>query len=131
MYSIKAAAGHGAAVLDELPSGNMKLERSFLRSAGVAPKDVILLDAKGDSMFPTIPDGAHMLINRRDRSWTDGCIYVVRIDGDIVVKRVRRSEAELIELISDNSTYGVRRLDGADLENAEALGRVFFVMQQL
>ena len=64
----------------------------------------------GDSMAPTIPKGAIVVVDLSDRELSDGRIFVVNIpDGGIdmaAVKRVRRWEkGKGFVLISDNAGY--------------------------
>lgn len=75
-------------VAELLPSGN-----------------VFYLKAKGESMAPTIPNGAYVLI-REQPSVEDGEIAAVLVNGDTeaTLKRVRRQNG-IIALMPDNFKY--------------------------
>jgi phage repressor protein C with HTH and peptisase S24 domain len=131
VYAIKAAAGDGAAAIDERAIGTFSVDRAILRGAGVQPARAMMLDAKGDSMFPTIPDAAHLLVDSQDKKLRDNMVYVVSIENDILVKRVRRVGTDQLDLVSDNLDHHVRHLNKADLKRMNVIGRVFFVMKEL
>lgn len=75
-------------VADMLPSGNL-----------------FYLKAKGESMSPTIPDGAYVLI-REQPTVEDGEIAAVLVNGDTeaTLKRVRRQH-NVSMLLPDNSDF--------------------------
>lgn len=63
------------------------------------------LHCKGDSMAPTIPNGAYVLI-RQQAEIEDGEIAAVLVNGDTeaTLKRVKR-QGDLVLLMPDNPTY--------------------------
>lgn len=75
-------------VADMLPSGNL-----------------FYLKAKGESMSPTIPDGAYVLI-REQPDVEDGEIAAVLVNGDTeaTLKRIRRQQ-DVSMLLPDNSDF--------------------------
>lgn len=75
-------------VADMLPSGNL-----------------FYLKAKGESMSPTIPDGAYVLIHEQP-DVEDGEIAAVLVDNDseATLKRVKRQQG-LVMLMPDNPEY--------------------------
>ncbi|WEV56170.1 LexA family protein [Ligilactobacillus acidipiscis] len=75
-------------VADMLPSGNL-----------------FYLKAKGDSMSPTIPNGAYVLIHEQP-DVEDGEIAAVLVDDDTeaTLKRVKRQQG-LVMLMPDNPEY--------------------------
>ena len=77
---------------------------------GSARHNLSALKVGGDSMAPTIPKGAVVVVDMSDRELVDGRIFVVNVpDGEIdmaAVKRVRRWEkGKGFVLISDNASY--------------------------
>jgi len=63
------------------------------------------LQCKGDSMVPTIPNGAYVLI-RQQENVEDGEIAAVLVNGDTeaTLKRVKR-QGDIVLLIPDNKEY--------------------------
>ena len=80
--------GYRDEVADTLPTGNL-----------------FYLHCKGDSMAPTIPDGAYVLI-RQQPDVEDGEIAAVLVNGDTeaTLKRVKR-QGSLVLLMPDNQAY--------------------------
>ncbi|MBI5592569.1 MAG: LexA family transcriptional regulator [Deltaproteobacteria bacterium] len=77
---------------------------------GSARHNLAALKVGGDSMAPTIPRGAIVVVDLSDKEQIDGRIFVVNVpDGGIdmaAVKRVRRWEKGMgFVLISDNAGY--------------------------
>jgi phage repressor protein C with HTH and peptisase S24 domain len=88
----------------------------------------------GDSMFPTIPMGAIVVVDLSDREQIDGRIFVVNVpEGGLdmaAVKRVRRWEkGKGFILISDNAAYApdISLLDWHRL----CVGRVIWMSRDL
>lgn len=67
--------------------------------------ELFYLKAKGDSMFPTIPNGSYVLI-RKQEYVEDGEIAAVLVNGDTeaTLKRVKHLDSTIL-LMPDNSEY--------------------------
>lgn len=80
--------GYRDEVADTLPTGNL-----------------FYLHCKGDSMAPTIPNNAYVLI-RQQPDVEDGEIAAVLVNGDTeaTLKRVKR-QGDLVMLMPDNQSY--------------------------
>lgn len=114
-----ASAGPGNPVDDDRVAGGEAIDPAVLRQLGLRADDLSIVVARGDSMFPTIADGDAMLIDRNDRRVdTRGGIFVARIDGAVVVKRLARRGGALT-VSSDNPDYPPLRPD-----DVEIIGRV-------
>lgn len=105
--------------LDRLP-----FPRQWLDWLGVPEEAARFLDSRGDSMWPTIPEGAICLADiRHQRPRLDG-VYVL-LDGDNVrIKRIGRGFEGRIELISDNEKYPNETLAGPEAEALRVAGKV-------
>lgn len=119
--SVEASAGPGAATDSERLLRTEVFPAAMLREAGVSPVAASLIVARGDSMEPTIRDGDRLLVDRADRRATIApAIRILRHDGDLAVKRVRRDGATLV-VTSDNPAWPERRLP---LPEVAIVGRV-------
>lgn len=99
---IEASAGPGALAEDDHEAGAAHFDASLLARLNVHPADAAEIRARGDSMAPLIHDGDLMLVDERDRRVTaHPAIFVIRIDGALMVKRVARAGPDLI-VTSDN-----------------------------
>lgn len=81
--------------------GNWKMPLSFLHKLGVPPSKAEILFAHSYSMFPTIKNGSHVLINKADTVLRDGKIYAVNVNGEMLLKRLFHEGGNWV-LRSDN-----------------------------
>lgn len=117
---VRASAGRGRASLpaETVAAEHFLFSRSWLRSLGVVPESAELLQAQGDSMYPTIHDGDLMLVDRGYGEVVHGKIYALVVNGLVIVKRVNFLAGGGMMLISDNDRYPsetIRRNEVSDL----------------
>ena len=100
---IRTAAGTGAVVHGEYVKSMIEFPLSWLRERGLQPGQCRVITVVGESMEPTITDGASILIDLQSRLRRNGRIYVIRIGNDeLIMKRaVRDPEAGWL-IVSDN-----------------------------
>ncbi len=126
IYDVRLAAGcasfaEGVRIIGEAP-----FDFQLLRELGRTSADGLgILTAEGDSMEPTIPDGARVLLDLRDTRLREG-VFGFRYDDELRVKRLRRL-AEGVEIMSDNPRYRSERIEGPDLDRFAVIGRVWWV----
>ncbi len=114
-----ASAGAGALVEHDREAGGEAIDPAVIRRLGADPGQLSIVTARGDSMLPTIADGDELLVDRSDRRvLAGGGLFVARVDGALVVKRLVRQSGALVAL-SDNPAYPP--IAGAAIE---PLGRV-------
>lgn len=123
---VQAAAGRSSIPPSELAEGIMSFDRRFLRDQGAAPEHCSVIWAKGDSMAPTIPDGSALVVDRSQTAISNGCIMVIGVGDDLLVKRVRRRLDGLVELLSDNASYPPETLGPDSLQQLRVVGRVVY-----
>ena len=89
ILSLGASAGHGSLQEQEKISSSMSFDRRWMRRLGVQPSRVSVISVDGDSMAPTLHDGDEIMVDHDDGAsrLRDG-IYVLRLDGALMVKRV-------------------------------------------
>jgi len=123
-----ASAGDGAINYEEAPTTldfNENFLRGFLRISGDLSK-VHIINAKGDSMEPTIANGELLFISTANAGGViSGNIYVINYGGDVFVKRLEKNPiTRAVTLFSDNEKYEPIVIDGENLENCAIVGRV-------
>lgn len=123
-----ASAGDGAINYEEAPTTldfNESFLRGFLRISGDLSK-VHIINAKGDSMEPTIANGELLFISTANAGGViSGNIYVINYGGDVFVKRLEKNPiTRAVTLFSDNEKYEPIVIDGENLENYAIVGRV-------
>lgn len=91
--------------------------------------DMVALTVRGNSMEPTIKDGAIVGIAPLSEDVTEGGIYLVSIPYfGRVVKRLKLSEDGKLLLCSDNPKYKPYPVDPAEQERT-VFGQVVWVLQ--
>lgn len=100
---------------------SLSLPVEWLRTKKLVPNDLFAFRASGQSMYPTIPDGALIVANRTDTHPADGKLFAVNHNGRPMIKRMER-HAGLWYLASDNPLpeYGRRAVDN----DSRVIGRV-------
>ncbi|SDK77895.1 Peptidase S24-like [Modicisalibacter muralis] len=121
MYDIEAAAGAGRLFDVELIQSTFYLPAELFEAEGVDPAQVVGVTARGDSMGDTIRDQEQVLVNRARRS-PDG-VFLLRMDGELRLKRVQRVAGGAWILISDNPAYEREMIKPEDLGNVEIIGQ--------
>ena len=97
----------GAVDLDETIRGWLYFRREWLDRQAIDPTQADVIQVRGESMEPTLPDGCSILMDRRRREPRSGRVYVVRTEEGIVVKRARRDSGRWI-LSSDHPAWPPR-----------------------
>ena len=130
-----ASAGGGIINYDEAPvimDFDEDFLRMFLRISG-SIKGIHIINARGDSMEPTITSGELLFINpmQNENGIISGCIYIINYDGDLYVKRIEKNPAtKAITLFSDNKKYEPIIIQKQDLECCHIMGRVVSHMKK-
>lgn len=128
-YDLALAAGYGsfidrAELLDHIPFTQAFLRRKLGRSS---TDGLVMLDARGDSMEPTIGDGDLVMIDTRETDLQGGLMAFVLHDA-AYIKRLRPLMAGGLEIASDNADlYPAERLSQEDLADIQIIGRVRWV----
>ena len=102
--ALGASAGPGALAADEVADDRLRFSQRWLRTLGLDPAHLSVIEVAGDSMEPTLRDGDEILVDLSQRAWRDG-IHVVRIDDVLLVKRLAQGATGMIRVISDNPVY--------------------------
>ncbi|WP_331694607.1 helix-turn-helix transcriptional regulator [Pandoraea sputorum] len=105
-YDACASAGTGYWLGDEAQARfTMAFRRHWVENyLRAKPEDLSVLRVKGDSMEDVLFDGDNILINRADTAATDG-IFLITVDGELLVKRLQRLPGGRLQVISDNPDY--------------------------
>lgn len=129
---IGASAGPGAFAGDERARNMLGFDKAWLRTltrGDISQLSMIRVD--GDSMTPTLSDGDEILVDGSDGAGRlrDG-IYVLRLDGALVVKRLSiHPAASCLSIVSDNPAYP--SWPECDASAIDVVGRVVWVGRQL
>ena len=131
LASVAASAGHGC-FANESSKEKFPFLKSGLRKFGINPANVEFVRIKGDSMEPTIKDGAVVLLDRSKTEIHEDAIYILSLGEYVRVKRVLKKTDGTISLISDNkSLYPEETIDRAEAERLIIHGRVFWTERSI
>ena len=128
---VGASAGPGTFPGDERPRSHLAFDSKWLRRLARDPKQLSTILVQGDSMLPTLSDGDEILVDRADASarLRDG-IYVLRIDGALMVKRLALSPVGgRVTIKSDNPDYP--SWPDCPLKDVDLVGRVIWVGRKI
>lgn len=132
LYDVRAAAGGGRSVDEERVVNVLAFREDWIRSELRArPQDLSLIYVEGDSMEPLLRSGDIILVDHTDTEARREGIYVMRLDGALVVKQVQRLPGAVLRLVSANPAYEpfTLRLEGLD-ESAAIIGRVVWACRR-
>lgn len=133
-YDVEVSAGNGAVCLGEATATkHLAFRKQWLNARGLNAKSLAALFTKGDSMTPTIPESAVVVINREHTQPLDGKVYVIRIEDRHYVKRIQWLIGGGLRLISDNKFYDPLDITKADMEatDIEVCGQVIHASYDL
>ncbi|OOG79234.1 hypothetical protein B0E41_25510 [Hydrogenophaga sp. A37] len=112
-------------ITDESVVDHLAFRRTWIaQSLGVDPTHLALIDARGDSMSPTIESGDLLLLDTRNGGAKSEGIYVINLAGALLVKRLRIKLSGSVEVMSDNPKYSSETISGSELDRLLLVGRV-------
>lgn len=130
-YAITASAGHGAFAQESEPDGYHVLPHQWLKSVTRARlNDLCVIQVAGDSMWETLHNGDHVLVDRSRRTVARPGIYVLDDQGELIVKRVQKDlQTGHIDVISDNPKYP--KMTVTEEGRLNVVGRVVWIGRAL
>ncbi len=131
-YAAQASAGHGADTQNcGKPLFSMAFRRYWIKHYLRAdPANLAVISVKGDSMDGVLNDRDAILIDLSDVAPTGG-LYVVRLAGDLMVKRVQKMPGGRFLLLSANPAYVPAEVDPAQEADFAVVGRVVWFGRQV
>lgn len=124
VHTAEASAGSGLLNPEEDRIGTLAFKRTWLTQIGLNPAKASILRVKGDSMEPTINDGAIVLVDEQKTKPESNHIYAFIEDGELRVKRLEVIEGKVLTISSDNKVYQPEVRINSDMNKLRILGRV-------
>ncbi|OZG41248.1 hypothetical protein CAK78_14340 [Aeromonas sp. A35_P] len=149
LSTVEAAAGAGSYVAEEESSGRMAFRREWIEREGLNARALRIIRARGDSMEPTIQDGAPILVEAFTYADDDGNtrylrngrtpeeivrqdgIYVIQLHGRLLVKRLQLDLLGGLLVKSDNQAYDTLHIQANQIEDIAVIGRVVWTGRKL
>jgi phage repressor protein C with HTH and peptisase S24 domain len=129
----RASAGAGALDPAEQALGDIGFDPHWLRRMGLgsdARSRLSIIRVEGDSMAPTLGDGDEILVDSADGAdrLRDG-VYVLRLEGALMVKRLSVGPGGRVTIRSDNRAYP--SWPDCDRSTLDIVGRVAWLGRRL
>ncbi|WP_318826107.1 XRE family transcriptional regulator [Burkholderia thailandensis] len=99
--------GYGIEPLEE-DHAPIVFHRSWYESNGYDPEKLLAIKVAGASMEPGLYDGDWVVVNSADTSPRDGVAFALSFDGEVVIKRLFRTEGHWVAA-SDNQDKRIYR----------------------
>ncbi|MGP1606452.1 MAG: XRE family transcriptional regulator [Moraxella sp.] len=111
----------------------LAFRKDWIHHSNLVANKLVALNTDGDSMLPTIPENATIIVDKSKDIAKDGRIYVVRIDNRLYVKRTQWIPTGGLRLISDNPIYESFDITRQELENGtiQIYGQVIHISYDL
>jgi len=124
-YEVAASAGGGAMIYSEQIVDHLSFKAEWIHNAlGVSVKDLALIHVTGDSMEPTLSEGDLILIDMSYRGMKDNAIYVLQLNGSLLVKRLQHKLDGSVLVKSDNAIYDSEMIPIGAIDSLNVVGRV-------
>lgn len=134
---LSVSAGSGLEELEPEDEDGLLLPTAWFGRRGINPDVCVIVSVRGDSMAPTIPDGALVLVDCATKTADISGVYAVALDGQAYVKRLIPSRdgpakaSTAIFMASDNTIYPPVPLVGDRMNALRVVGRVRAVLAEL
>jgi len=124
-YEVAASAGGGAVVHSEQIVDHLSFRADWVHNAlGVPVTSLALINVTGDSMEPTLSEGDLILIDMSYRGVKDNAVYVLQLNGALLVKRIQHKLDGSVIVKSDNVIYEPERIGSEAVDSLNVIGRV-------
>ena len=126
-FDVSVAAGSGRIAYDEATIGHVAFSTRWLKELGLVADLSGLVSVTGESMMPTISDGALALVDFRAKTIESGKIFVFRMGDEVMVKRLFliQDDGNIgISISSDNLYFPPLRLFGESAEGVHPIAKV-------
>ena len=124
-YGVQESAGQSYLVEDEAPRFSVAFRRYWIENYITRDmKKLSVISVRGDSMAGVLNDGDTILINHSHTVPRDG-LYVLRINNNLLVKRLQLMPAGIINVISANEAYPTFEINLNNMtDDVAIIGRV-------
>jgi len=134
LYALSVETGHDFydLVKMRLSAGLLQLHDNYVplsiptdKTATAVKTDTFLYcEASDDSMAPTILKNASMKIDPADKILKQGCIYALKLNNQVVPRRVQFGLKDELRLVADNNIYLQILVTPGERENIVIIGKV-------
>ncbi len=128
-YDVRISAGRGNIIRSEQVVDYLAFKNDWVRKRlNTEPRNLLLIEAVGDSMAPTLEDSDLLLVDLGEPRFKHDGVYVIRRNSDLAVKRLQRRPDGKLMIMSDNPAYTAVAVAA---ESVRILGRVIWAAGRL
>lgn len=128
----RLSAGSGEVIYDfEELDASHSFQREWMKKKGLDPKRCKLWEVRGDSMYPTFPDGSTVLINLAQRDPVSGKVFALITDDGLRLKRLHKRADGVWEIRSDNTEKNLYPTEVMTPGAVAILGRLRWAAQEV
>ena len=120
----KPRAGSGGLETDSEHAGYYSFHSSFVARKGGSEKAMKIFEVAGDSMTPLLNDGDMIMVNTNEIDIRSGRVYLLRIDEELMVKRLETRPGGILLIRSDNPNYEDIPVNMHEATDVEVFGRM-------
>lgn len=105
--NINPSCGAGTYILDDVDITPIRIGKELVKDIwGITnPKNLKIFKANGDSMSNIIEDSDLLLVDITQTDFTNGGVFLLTINNNWFIKRLRMKVTGELEVISDNAKY--------------------------
>jgi phage repressor protein C with HTH and peptisase S24 domain len=124
-YDARAAAGQGDGLSPGTIIETISFSETWVRTVlRRNPAHLALIECRGDSMEPTLRDGDVLMVDTSVMEVRSSRIYVLEVEGNLLVKRIQRMLDGRLRIASDNPRYEAELLTPSDRDPLRIVGEV-------
>lgn len=129
-FGVRASAGNGLYPDPDHQEDAIAFQTGWLLRQGINAQLAGIVEVSGDSMSPTLRDGALALVHLPEMDIRKEGIFAFTRDGEVFVKRISpltfdtAGNVSSLVLISDNAIYPAEVMGGEDLNAIRIAGRI-------
>lgn len=112
---------HSSQIVDHLA-----FKKEWLEEMSINNNCLALIAVKDDSMEPTLRSDDLILTDTSTGHIENNSIYVLRLDNELIVKRIQRKANGSVIVKSDNPVYGEEEFDAAAAKALPVIGKVIW-----
>lgn len=102
---LPACRKHDPSKADEIVDSLAFKKEWLISELRLNPADLYLMNVEDDSMIPCLSPGDLVLVNHQESKVVRDGIYVVRLDGILLIKRLQRLPGNQVNVSSENQVY--------------------------
>lgn len=128
VYAARGSMGGGSFEMSWQVMSHISILKAYLRPKCSSLNNVGFILADGDSMIPTIPPGASVLIDTGKKDPVHGKVFCVMYDNQLYIKRLEVCRGTITAIVSDKD---LSRIEIGPDDNFQIIGQVLLQQSEV